>query len=76
MTGGSAAYAVEGARLSVAWRLGDGSRLGLTALLDAASAAGPWSAGGRTLFATHRVSGADGVLPPWFVRWSLSEESP
>ena len=76
MTGGSAAYAVDGARLSVAWRLGDGSRLGLAALLDAASAAGPWSAGGRTLFATHRVSGADGVLPPWFVRWSLSEEPP
>jgi maltooligosyltrehalose trehalohydrolase len=74
MTGRGGAYAVDGARLTVAWRLGDGSRLGLTALLDAASVAGPWSAGGRTLFATHRVSGEDGVLPPWFVRWSLAEE--
>ena len=71
MAGGGADHAVEGARLTVAWRLGDGSRLGLTALLDAASVNGPWSACGRTLFATHAIAAEDEVLPPWFVRWSI-----
>jgi hypothetical protein len=72
MTGDSASYAVAGARLTVAWKLGDGSRLQLAVTLGEAVVAPPSPGDGRTLFATHPAEG--GMLPPWFVRWSIAGE--
>jgi maltooligosyltrehalose trehalohydrolase len=72
MRGGDAAYDATGPLLTVAWRLGDGSRLHLAALPDAAGGEGVVAAAGRVLFATHPgVGEGRQALPPWFVRWSI-----
>jgi malto-oligosyltrehalose trehalohydrolase len=69
--GGGASYAVAGSLLAVAWRLGDGSRLNLTAVLAEEGAQAP-PKDGRVLFTTHPGAGKDRQeLPPWFVAWSI-----
>ena len=61
--------------LTVNWRLGDGSRLSLTANLgEAAIASRP--ATGSLIFAAARLDAAmleAGQLPPWSVAWHLQE---
>jgi malto-oligosyltrehalose trehalohydrolase len=70
--GGGASYAVAGSLLAVAWRLGDGSRLSLTAVLGEEGAPAP-PKDGRILFTTHPGAGKDTQeLPPWFVAWSIA----
>lgn len=56
--------------ITVRWTLGDGSRLTLTANLDAQPALGPPDPlDGRTLYASADVE--SGEVPAWFVGWTL-----
>jgi malto-oligosyltrehalose trehalohydrolase len=71
---GGGAWAVQGKVLQVAWRMGDGSQLRLTALLSDDSEAARPAIDGRPLFSTHpEAAGQRRPLPPWFVHWSLIE---
>jgi 1,4-alpha-glucan branching enzyme len=76
VAGGAAAYEVgAGGVLTVRWRLGDGTRLGLQANLrdsPATAPVEPASGGRRLLFATPEPP-ADGVLAPWSVAWWLAD---
>jgi malto-oligosyltrehalose trehalohydrolase len=71
---GGATWTVQGKVLRVTWRMGDGSRLRLTALLSDDSEAARPAIDGRPLFSTHPgAAGQRRPLPPWFVHWSLTE---
>jgi len=73
VTGRDAYGAGIGARgLRANWRLADGRRLHVDAnLAGEAAAAFAESLPGTLLYATHAERYADGVAPPWAVRWTL-----
>ena len=77
MSGEAAHYRLLSQRvLAVEWRLGDGSRLRLTANLGEAPAPLPEPPAGRLLYATSEEAGAagdQGILPAWSVAWHIQE---
>jgi maltooligosyltrehalose trehalohydrolase len=65
-------FVAEKCRLTVRWRLGDGSRLTLVAWVSSDS--GPEDGAhdaGRVLWASAPEAIGSGRLPPWFVGWWL-----
>ena len=61
---------LQGHGLAVDWTLGDGSRLHLVCNLSNGVVHDVTLPGGRTLYASHVLSG-EGSLPPWSVLWTM-----
>lgn len=75
MAGGAQVTRSAKEAFRIAWTLGDGSTLTLTANLGPTATDGTPPAGGRLLYATSSAVTA-GRLPPWSVTWHLQERTP